>query len=95
MNPGIAAPSAATVLTLPDMLDLNAAAPLAAKFRVLRGRPVAVDASGVQKLGGLCLQVLLSASVTWAVDNVPLRVVDASSAFREGAALFGASPLTL
>ena len=88
------APTFTMILALPQVLDLNAAAPLAAKLRSLRGRPITLDASGVQRIGGLCLQVLLSASVTWALDNVPLKLLGASSAFNEAAALLGASPFT-
>ncbi len=90
----MAEPSEVAVVTLPEVLDLNAAAPLAAKLRVLRGRPVALDASGVQRVGALCLQVLLSASATWAVDNVPIKLIGASRAFNEASILFGASLFT-
>ena len=84
-----------TNLVLPAILDLNAAAPLAAEFLALRGSPVAVDASGVERIGGLCLQVLLSVGVTWAVDNVPVRLAKSSPPFTAALALFGTSPFTL
>jgi len=49
---------------LPPVLDLNQAAPLKTDLLSLRGRPVVVDAADVERLGGLCLQVLLSARKT-------------------------------
>ena len=52
-----------------------------------------MDAAKVQRLGGLCLQVLLSAQRTWAVDGQPFRVVNASPDFLDGLKAFGASAI--
>jgi chemotaxis protein CheX len=52
------------VIELPDVLDLKAATPLTVEFLSMRGRPLDVDASRVERLGGQCLQVLLSAAKT-------------------------------
>jgi chemotaxis protein CheX len=78
---------------LPAILDLNAAGPLAARLLALRGAAVMLDASQVSRLGGLCLQVLLSAQATWAADGVTLDVTDRSQAFDDALALFGAGRL--
>ena len=53
-------------ISLPPVLDLQAADPLRAELLSLRGRPLQVDASQVNRLGGLCLQVLMSARKLWA-----------------------------
>lgn len=88
------APSNFKVMQLAEVMDLNEAAPLAARLCALRGRPLNLDASHVQRLGGLCLQVLLSARATWATDNVAIGIMNPSAAFEEAMALFGASSLT-
>ena len=59
-----------------------------------RGAPVDIDASGVQRLGGLCLQVLLSAEATWATDGHDFVISAASPAVAEGARRLGALALT-
>ncbi len=70
-------------IELAPILDLNAALPLAAEFLSHRGEEVTVDASRVQRLGGQCLQVLLSAAMTWKADETPLAVVNPSPDFIE------------
>jgi chemotaxis protein CheX len=79
-----------TLLNLPPVMNLRAAAPLAREMLALRGTPVALDASNVERIGGLCLQVLLSAQMTWRADGVALRLINPSSAFLESAATLGA-----
>jgi len=79
----------ASVLDLPAVLDLKAAAPLASAFLERRGAEITVDASRVEKLGGQCLQVLLSAAFTWRADEAPFGIVDASSGFLDGLVLLG------
>jgi chemotaxis protein CheX len=70
-------------IELAPILDLNAASPLAGEFLSHRGEEVTVDASRVQRLGGQCLQVLLSAAMTWKADETPLAVVNPSPGFIE------------
>ncbi len=83
----------AAAVRLPARLDLNAAAPLAEQLCALRRRNVVIDASQVERLGGLCLQVLLSARAVWTADGAVFEVSDPSSAFREDLVLFGAHEL--
>ena len=85
---------APTEIRLHPVLDLKAAAPLRDEFLAARGTPVTVDAADVQRLGGLCVQVLLSARATWAADDQPLVLKHPSDDFLEGLTLFGASPFT-
>lgn len=80
-------------MVLPEVLDLRAAAPLAAELMGRRGLDTELDASRVRKLGGQCLQVLLSAHACWQAEGSRFRVVAPSSDFTEGLALLGASSL--
>ncbi|MDQ8029022.1 MAG: STAS domain-containing protein [Brevundimonas sp.] len=83
-----------TPVILPSVLDIRAAGPLQAEILGLRGQPVTLDASAVERLGGLCLQVLLSARSTWAADGQPFDVTTGdSSTFSDQWAAFGAAPL--
>jgi chemotaxis protein CheX len=80
-------------LPLPETLDLKAAGPLRGALMEARGAAIEIDASNVQRLGGLCLQVLLSAEATWATDGHPFVISAASPAFAEGARRMGANAL--
>jgi len=82
-----------TAVRLPDVMDLKAAAPLRDQLLAARGQPIKLDASHVQRIGGLCLQVLLSARQSWDEDKLPLQIVDPSPEFTDGIALFGAAAL--
>jgi chemotaxis protein CheX len=78
------------LLQLEPVLDLGAAERLHARLVALRGGPIEIDASQVERLGGLCLQVLLSARQTWAADGHSARLSQTSAAFDDAWALFGA-----
>ena len=79
------------VLALDPMLDLRAAEPLKAQLLAVRGQETALDASAVERLGGLCLQVLLSAIQTWRADGQALTFINVSEAFASQWSAFGAS----
>ncbi|WP_207801782.1 STAS domain-containing protein [Phenylobacterium hankyongense] len=87
-NPLPATPAA--MVRLGEVLDLNAATPLATELLALRGRDLEVDASAVQRLGAQCLQVLLSARDTWDADGAGFAVVGPSPEFSAVLALLGA-----
>jgi len=78
------------VVTLPAVLDIQQAAPLRAELLALRGQATAIDGSAVERLGGLCLQVLLSARQTWATDGVALTLAPVSEALVDQWNRFGA-----
>jgi chemotaxis protein CheX len=82
-------------LRLGKTLDLRVAALLQGELLEARGRPVEVDASQVEQIGALCLQVLLAARNTWSADNVALRVTASSPEFDQGLALLGANAAQL
>jgi len=80
-------------MKLASVLDLGAAAPLWSQLCEARGRPLALDASGVERLGGQCLQSLLAARAQWASDGIAFSVALASPAFQEALRLMGADDL--
>ncbi len=55
--------------------------PLAASLRAQRGKPVTLDASAVERLGGQCLQILLAAARAWSADGAAFHIASPSSAF--------------
>lgn len=78
-------------LKLRSILDLTAAEPLKADFLSLRGQSINIDASDVDRVGGLCLQVLMSAHKTWNRDGMSFAFHEPSPAFQDCMALLGAS----
>ncbi|MBI3438552.1 MAG: STAS domain-containing protein [Proteobacteria bacterium] len=82
-------------MRLASHLDLGAAAPLLAEFKRARRQPIEVDASAVERIGGLCLQALLAAEATWRADSVPFRIVQPSQSFVEALRLAGAESILM
>ena len=76
---------------LPAAMDATSAEPLTRDLLALRGQPIHLDASGVERLGGLGLQVLLAARLTWRSDRIAFQLIEASDAFQADCALLGAS----
>ncbi|WP_421927106.1 STAS domain-containing protein [Neoaquamicrobium sediminum] len=68
-------------VTLPNELDIKAAGPLAAELLAARGKDLTLNASQIERVGGQCLQVLLSAAATWAADGSELTIEEPSPAF--------------
>lgn len=79
------------ITSLPPILDLTAAGPLAAEFLAHRGTPLMVDGSGVERLGAQCLQVLLAARTAWAADGHAFSIESPSEAFTETLVALGAA----
>lgn len=80
-------------LTLPAVLDLKAAASLKADIQAHAGSPLDLDVSKVERIGGLCLQVLLAAAEAWKAAGHPFRLVHPTDAARTDARLMGAQHL--
>ena len=76
-------------VTLPAELDIKAAAPLATELIALRGKDVALNASQIERIGGQCLQVLLSAAATWSADGAELTIEEPSPAFVDAVQIAG------
>ena len=79
-------------IVLPNILDLKAAGPLTEKLLPLRGNDLLIDASQVERLGGQCLQVLISAVATWHSDGATADILNPSDGFVEGLAMLGMRP---
>jgi chemotaxis protein CheX len=95
IGPEITDQTAGETLQLEPVLDLSAAERLHERLMELRGRTLDIDASAVERLGGLTLQVLMSAQKTWAADGCTIRFGAVSPAFDHAWALFAAPPFTL
>jgi chemotaxis protein CheX len=80
-------------LRLPAVLDSAAAPALVRELAALRGGAVSVEGGEVSRLGGLCLQALLSARATWNADGQPFEIKNPSPALIETLALCGAADL--
>lgn len=87
---GVGDQPAAAKLMLEPVLDLGAAERLHARLLELRGQPLDIDASQVERLGGLCLQVLMSARNTWRADGQSAVIGQTSAAFDDAWAMFAA-----
>jgi chemotaxis protein CheX len=81
-------------MTLDQVLDLRAAAALKENLLAVRGEDVTLDASDVQRLGGQCLQVLLSAKRTWDADGRIFTISPQSELFAASLKLFGAEAIS-
>ena len=83
----------ASSVLLPPVIDTASVGALRVQLLEHRGLDLAVDASGVQRIGGLGLQVLLSAANLWAADGHALVIDNPSSVFTEMLRLTGAASL--
>lgn len=80
-------------MRLASNLNLSAAVPLCAEIVQARGAAIKIDASSVECLGGLCLQVLIAAAAAWRRDGFDLVITKPSPAFSEALRLMGAQEL--
>lgn len=76
-------------MQLAPNLDLRAASGLHAEIVAARGTPLHIDASQVERLGGLCAQVLLAAQSAWHAEGNAFSIDNASEAFNDAARLLG------
>jgi chemotaxis protein CheX len=76
-------------LNLDKVLDLNEATSLHGKLMALRGHDVSIDASGVERAGALCIQVLMSAAKTWQQDNKAFKFSKISDGLTKTMQLIG------
>ena len=81
------------VLALPAAINTGSIGALRTQLVERRGAPLELDASSVQRVGGLGLQVLLSAARAWAADGQHFAITKPSSAFTEMLRLTGAAHL--
>ena len=79
--------------TLPAVVDFASAAALRSGLLEHRGSDLEVDAAAVQRIGGLGLQILLSAARSWRSDGLKFAITGASTPFNEVLSLTGAADL--
>ncbi|MFT2210871.1 STAS domain-containing protein [Rhizobium giardinii] len=76
-------------LSLAPVLDLNEANTLHGKLMALRGNNLVVDASAVERVGALCVQVLLAGAKSWEEDKHSFAFSKVSDAFTKTTQLIG------
>lgn len=81
--------SAVETFILPETLDINAAAGLAASLLAAQGNPLVLNGSRVKRAGAQCLQILFSASKTWDRDSLSLSLSDPSEELKEAFRIAG------
>src|SRR3546814_13759969 len=69
--------------TLFRSLDLNEASALHGKLMELRGSDLRIDASGVERIGVQCAQVLVAGARGWEADRKSFLIEKASDAFEK------------
>jgi chemotaxis protein CheX len=77
---------------LEPKLASRAAPELYARLKAHREDSVVLDASKVEQIGVLALQILIAATRDWAARSTSFEVVDPSAAFCESAKTLGIDP---
>ena len=83
------------MVQLPAVLDLPAAGKISQAILAARGQDIECDASQVTRIGGQCLQVLLSAAQTWQSEGCAFSVVSPTDEFLAGLKLLGVDQTAL
>ena len=81
------------ILKLPEVMDASGARQVLDELLGRRGQPLCIDASSVQKVSALALEVLVSATRQWREDTQSVSITGMSDAFRttcDGLGLEGA-----
>ncbi|OCJ26767.1 chemotaxis protein CheX [Agrobacterium sp. B133/95] len=76
-------------VSLAAVLDLNEASALRGKLMGLHGSNVAIDASSVERIGALCIQVIMAAAKTWDEDKLSFTFSKVSDAFQKTLQMIG------
>ena len=76
-------------LSLAPVLDLNEANALHGKLMALRGSNIVIDASAVERIGALCVQVLMAGTKSWEEDKHSFTFAKVSDAFTKTTQLIG------
>ncbi|WP_438750215.1 STAS domain-containing protein [Pararhizobium sp. O133] len=76
-------------LSLAPILDLNEANALHGKLAGLRGNALVIDASAVERVGALCVQVLMAGAKSWEEDKQSFTFAKVSDAFTKTTQLIG------
>ena len=79
------------IITLSAELDSTQAAGLLAELRQVKGQPVHINGSHVNRISTLCLQILLSASASWKAERTAFQITEPSEALSAAIAMLGLS----
>ena len=79
-------------LCLPARLDTSGARALADMLMAHRGGPLGIDASAVEVVGALAMEVLIAAGRQWQADGHRLAIDGASPRFIAACKVLGLSP---
>jgi len=78
--------------SLPEYLDMSAAEFLKKDLLEFRGSDLSLDASQVQRVGTLCVQILLSARKTWQSDGKKFEITQATEELFDAIRQIGLGP---
>ena len=76
-------------LKLAAVLDLNEASELRSKLMTMRGNGITIDASGVERVGAQCMQVLMAGARAWENDKQSFAFDKVSDVFLKTIQLIG------
>lgn len=79
-------------IALEPKLASTAAPDLYKQLTEHRQDTIVLDASKVEQIGVLCMQILASAAKTWQAEDTGFEVIDPSAAFLESVQLAGIDP---
>lgn len=79
------------VFALPSRLDSSGALPLMQGLLARRGQSLTLDASGVDLVGALALEVIIAAGRQWAADQQELVIAGPSDRFAAACDAMGLS----
>lgn len=82
-------------LILNERLDSVAASVLRTEIAAAEGEDIALDASAVTFLGGMCLELLMCARQVWEASGHRLAIESPSDAFVENLSRFGLTTTAL
>lgn len=77
------------ILMLPERLDALAAQRLVADMLERRGQPLSLDASSVETISALALEVVVSAGLQWQCDQKPICIVAVSDSYLSACTTLG------
>lgn len=75
---------AATTIELPPRLDVGSCKALRDSVEEARDTPIALNAAGVEFVGGAGVELLLSAQAEWQAKGLDFQLTDHSDAFLKG-----------
>jgi chemotaxis protein CheX len=78
--------------TLPGRLDSSGAPALVQALLARRGRPLVLDAAGVEVIGARAIEVLIAAGRQWAADGQAMAIDAPSDRYRAACTALGLSP---